>query len=67
MLKYGVEFTNSKGKKWYLHEKMVIIGRNKIKVPVRFFRKEKQEGFCSLPIGYTVKETPSGLPIVKKL
>jgi hypothetical protein len=62
-----MEYTNSKGVKYYLHKKMVVIGRNKIEVPVHFFRKVRMEGFCALPIGYKIRETPSGLPVVKKL
>ena len=60
-------FVNSKGIRWFLHKKIVTIGRNKIQVPTYFFKKEKTEGYSDLPIGYMVKETKSGLPIIKKL
>lgn len=61
-------FTNSKGTKWYLHKKDTVIGRNKIKTVTYFFRKEMKEDYCvSLPGHLTVKETHSGLPIIKKI
>ena len=60
-------FTNSKGIQWFLHKRDTIIGRNKIKTVTYFFRKEKKEDYCpELPVGWTVKETHSGLPVVKK-
>lgn len=62
-----MEFTNSKGVKYYLHKLRRIIGRNKVEVDTFHFRKEKGEGYCSLPVKYTVVETPSGLPVIKKL
>lgn len=62
-----MEFVNSKGVRWYLHKQQTIIGRNKQEVTTYFFRKVKQEGFCSMPIGYKTKETPNGLPIIKRL
>lgn len=62
-------FTNSKGIKYYLHKRNTVIGRNKIATLTYFFRKEIWgEEYCAeLPVGWTVKETHSGLPIVKKL
>lgn len=61
-------FTNSKGNKYYLHKRNTIIGRNKISTVTYFFRKEKKEDYCpELPFGWTVMETKSGLPIVKKI
>lgn len=61
-------FTNSKGVKYFLHKRNTVIGRNKIATITYFFRKEKKEDYCdALPNGWTVMETHSGLPIVKKL
>lgn len=61
-------YTNSKGQKYFLHCRKTVIGRNKIETLTYFFRKERKEDYCdALPFGWTVKETHSGLPIVKKL
>lgn len=62
-----MEFTNSKGVKWYLHKAKRIIGRNKVAVDTYFFKKEKGESFCDLPSRYKVIETSSGLPIIKRI
>lgn len=62
-----MEFSNSKGIKWYLHKKQTIIGRNRVEVTTYFFKKEKGEGYTNLPIGYKVSETKTGLPVIKKL
>lgn len=62
-----MEFTNSKGVKWYLNKVKRIIGRNKQEVDTYFFSKVKPAENASLPLKYTIKETKSGLPIIKKL
>lgn len=61
-----MEFTTSKGRKYYLHSKEIIFGRNHIKHTNYFFKKEKGEGLCSLPVGYKVIET-RGMPMLKKI
>ena len=62
-----MEFVNSKGVRWYLHCRNTIIGRNKIATKTYFFRREVKEDVChELPLGWRIKETHSGLPIVKK-
>jgi hypothetical protein len=60
-------FTSKSGKKWYLHSKEITFGTNNIKKTNFFFKKEKNNSSCSLPIGYTVSETSSGLPVLKKI
>jgi len=61
-------FINSKGTRWYLHMRNTIIGRNKLPAITYFFRKEKKDDYLdNLPIHLMIKETPSGLPIVKKI
>jgi hypothetical protein len=52
----GYEHTNSKGNKYYLHQ------RGKL-----FFFSKKQEGGIELPEGYAVIENSiTGLPMLKK-
>lgn len=68
MLILIMTYTAKNGNKWYLHKRNTIIGRNKIKTVTYFFRKEKKEDLCQeLPFGWTVIETRTGLPIVKKV
>lgn len=64
-----MEYVNSKGIKYYLHFLIRIIGRNCISVDTYFFtKKENGTGYsCPLPVGFTVKETRTGLPVIKKL
>lgn len=60
-------YSNSKGVKFFLHCKNTVIGRNKIATKTYFFRKEQKEDYChALPKGWIVRETHSGLPVVKK-
>lgn len=61
-----MEYKNSKGKMFYLHKKMVIIGRNKAEVPNYYFSTIKGED-VELPARYTVTEVRGGLPMKKKL
>ena len=56
----GYEHTNSKGQKYYLHQKMTSRGAN-----LRFFSKDPT-GSIDLPDEYTVIEGPTGLPMIKK-
>ncbi len=52
----GYEHENSKGKKYYLHN------RGKL-----YFFSKKEEGSIELPEGYDVIENPkTGLPMLKK-
>jgi len=64
-----MEYVNSKGVKYYLHFVISIIGRNRVSVDTYFFTKDKNgKGYpCSLPDKFVVKETRTGLPVIKKL
>lgn len=63
-----MEYTNTKGVKYYLHTRKNILPRNKAEVTTYFFRKEKKEDYCDkLPLRLTVSETPTGLPVVKRI
>ena len=61
-------YTATNGSKWYLHTKEIILPRNKVKGTTYFFSKKIQDGYykSDLPVKYTVIETHSGLPMVKK-
>jgi hypothetical protein len=61
-------YTSQNGTKWYLHTREMYMPRNKITVTSYFFRKEIKKGYYkgNLPIKYTVIETFSGLPLIKK-
>jgi hypothetical protein len=52
------EYTNSKGIKYYLHQK----GR------LFFFSKNTEGALDSLPVGFQIMENPkTGIPILKKV
>lgn len=60
------QFTNSKGKTYILHSKMVELKGGR-KQPLYFFAKEAGEGALSeVPQGYQVAESKNGLPVLKK-
>lgn len=62
-----MKFVNSKGVTYYLHSREVLLPRNKVKARSYFFKREKGEDYLSeLPIHLMIKETHTGLPIVKK-
>lgn len=68
VIAYVMEFTNSKGKKYYLHRRETVLPRNRIKAFTYFFRTEKKEDICeSLPVHLKIQETRTGLPIVKRI
>ncbi len=59
-------YTNSKGKTYYLHGKDRVSKKGK-KSTLYFFSKEIKEGALnSIPAGYMVAETKTGLPVLKK-
>lgn len=60
-------FTNSKGKTYFLHEKVRIL-KSGAKSSLYFFAKEvKDEGSLdAVPAGYMVSESKNGLPVLKK-
>ena len=65
-----MEWTNSQGVKWYLHCKDIIFGRNKIKKTNYFFTHKNTDNpyiGCGIPVGYIVSETPTGMPVLKRL
>ncbi|MBT3669045.1 MAG: hypothetical protein HON98_12675 [Chloroflexi bacterium] len=60
-------FTNSKGKTYFLHEKVRTL-KSGAKSSLYFFAKEaRDEGSLdSVPNGYMVSESKNGLPVLKK-
>jgi hypothetical protein len=63
-----MEWVNSRGIKYYLYCKTVVIGRNKIQRINYFFSKTKTGSpMNDIPTGYKVSETPYGMPVLKKL
>jgi len=61
------EFTNSKGVKYYLHSKDVILKGGRTQKIFFFARDVRPGALDALPAGYTVVETAkTGMPILKK-
>ena len=61
------EFTNSKGVKYYLHSKDVILQGGRTQKIFFFARDVRPGALDALPAGYTVVETAkTGMPILKK-
>ncbi len=60
-------FTNSKGKTYFLHEKVRELKSGKT-VSLYFFAKEAREegSLDAVPAGYMVSESKNGLPVLKK-
>lgn len=59
-------YTNSKGKTYFLHSKMVELKGGR-KQPLYYFAKEAGEGALNtVPDGYMVAESKNGLPVLKK-
>jgi hypothetical protein len=60
-------FTNSKGRKYYLHMKETTLKNGRTQT-IYFFAKEvKAEGALNaVPAGYKVSESRNGLPVLKK-
>ena len=59
-------FTNSKGVTYYLHTRRTMAASGKERV-LFFFAKEMKEGTMdAVPMGYTVIEMKTGLPVLKK-
>jgi len=60
------KYTNSKGTKYYLHGRTTQLKSGKERT-LYFFAKEQKEGVLDkVPEGYTVSESPNGLPVLKK-
>lgn len=56
-------YTNTKNRTYFLHGKVGPNGNQ-----LFFFAKEAKEGaLTAVPAGYTVAETKSGLPVLKKV
>lgn len=61
------EHTNSKGQKYYLHQKDVTLKGGRVQRIYYFAREEKEGTIDAVPEGMTVVENPrTGLPILKK-
>jgi hypothetical protein len=59
-------FTNSKGVTYYLHTRRSMTSTGKERV-LFFFAKEMKEGVMdAVPMGYSVVEMKTGLPVLKK-
>jgi hypothetical protein len=60
-------YTNSKGTKYILHGRNRTTSSGKT-TTLYFFAKEEKEGALdAVPAGYTVAETKTGLPVLKKM
>jgi hypothetical protein len=60
-------YTNSRGKTYILHHKVNVTKTGK-KQTLYFFSSTEREGALDMvPAGYTVGETKSGLPVLKKI
>jgi hypothetical protein len=60
------EYTNSKGKTYYLHGRLTTLKGGGERT-IYFFAGEVKEGALdAVPDGYMVSETKSGLPVLKK-
>lgn len=61
------EHTNSRGQKYYLHQREVTLKGGRLQTIYFFAREEKDGVIDALPEGYEVVEnTRTGLPILKK-
>lgn len=61
------EHTNSKGQKYYLHQKDVTLKGGRVQRIYYFAREEKEGTIDAVPEGMMVVENPrTGLPILKK-
>ncbi|MEZ4517190.1 MAG: hypothetical protein R3C44_10250 [Chloroflexota bacterium] len=59
-------YTNSKGRTYFLHSKMVELKGGRTQ-PLYFFAKEPGDGALNaVPNGYMVAESKNGLPVLKK-
>lgn len=59
--------TNSKGRDYYLHSRQGALKNNPV-APVYFFSCNIQHGWVQdVPEGYYVHETPSGMPVLKRV
>lgn len=59
-------FTNSKGRKYFLHKRDTQL-KNGRSQTIYFFAKEVKDGAIdNVPAGYTVSESRNGLPVLKK-
>jgi hypothetical protein len=60
------EYTNSKGKKYFLHGRTTMLKSGKEQT-IYFFAKEIKDGALNaVPSGYVVSESKNGLPVLKK-
>ncbi|HRN68884.1 MAG TPA: hypothetical protein PK205_10340 [Promineifilum sp.] len=60
------KFTNSKGKDYFLHARIVELKGGR-KQQLYFFAKEPKDGALdTVPAGYQVEESKNGLPVLKK-
>ena len=59
-------FVNSKGKTYYLHQKVVKRAGGKESKLFFFAREIKDGALDAVPAGYTVAEMKTGLPVLKK-
>jgi len=60
------QFTNSKGKAYFLHSRKVELKGGRTQT-LYFFAKEPGDGALNeVPAGYQVAESKNGLPVLKK-
>ncbi len=60
-------FVNSKGNKYYLHEKVIQRAGGKASKLFFFAREIKAGALDAVPAGYKVAEMKTGLPVLKKI
>ncbi|MBI2600418.1 hypothetical protein HYW42_00535 [Candidatus Daviesbacteria bacterium] len=61
------DFTNSRGQKYYLHSKEVILRGSGKKQTIYYFSREMGSNAIELPQGFEAMEVQkTGLPVLKK-
>lgn len=59
-------YTNSKGKTYFLHNKVTTLKNGRTQTIYYFAKEEKDGTLDAVPEGYQVAETANGLPVLKK-
>jgi hypothetical protein len=60
------KFKNSKGQEYYLHSRSTPTASGKARTLYFFARQPGEGALDSVPGGYEVSETRTGLPVLKK-
>jgi hypothetical protein len=59
-------YKNAKGTTYILHSKATLTKTGKTQTLYFFSKEQKPGALDAVPAGYTVAETPNGLPVLKK-